>query len=311
MPSISWGPSTQYDTGSDLAVAMDNAGNVIEVHRSSKDERKDHYYLVGKVDFDKKTIKWGPSRKYDTGTELAVAMDNRGNVVEIHRGYHETKDHYYRVGRLDVGQKSIEWGESRKFDTGRALAVALDDYGHVVDVHRGFHEWEDRYYILGKLDTQNKTILWGDTVKYGSEGGRGGGIYEVAVAMDDLGNVVELHTKGSDAHNYSVGKIDESSQTIDWRSGGKYDTGSSLAVAMDNHGNVVNVHQGFQERSDLYYKLGRLDPATRTISWSDSHKYDRGRSFAVAMNDSGGVVEVHQGNKDPRVHYYRVGELRS
>ena len=44
------------------------------------------FYRVGTVDFPNQTITLGKSHQYDTGGPNAVAMDDHGNVVEVHVG---------------------------------------------------------------------------------------------------------------------------------------------------------------------------------------------------------------------------------
>ena len=62
---ISWGPSTEYDTGGPNAVDMDNNGNCVEVHVGTYRL----FYRVGKIDFNSQTISWGPSTQYDTSAD--------------------------------------------------------------------------------------------------------------------------------------------------------------------------------------------------------------------------------------------------
>ena len=86
------GKSHQYDTGGPNAVAMDDHGNVVEVHVGSG-----LFYRVGTVDFPNQRITWCHGIQYDTGGPNAVALDDNGNVVEVHVG---TRRLYYRVAPI-------------------------------------------------------------------------------------------------------------------------------------------------------------------------------------------------------------------
>ena len=192
---ISWGTSTLYDSGSRLAVAMDDNGNCIEVHQASMGN--DHYYHVGKMDFVNKKITWGASTKYDTGSSLAVAMDNNGNCIEVHRAS-MGNDHYYRVGKVDFTNKKINWGASTKYDTRSSLAVAMDNNGNCIEVHRA-SKGNDHYYRVGKVDFANKKINWAASIHYDTGS-------TVAISMDNKCNYVEIHQESiGNKHYYLVG----------------------------------------------------------------------------------------------------------
>ena len=263
--TISWGDSIRYDTGGQLAVAMDNKGNIVEVHRGDGNP-ENHYYLVGKLDADNKKISWGKSIRYDTGSTLAVAMDNSGNIVEVHRGYGNPENHYYLVGKLNASTKTITWGKSTKYDTGSTLAVAMDDRGNIVEVHCGYGNPDNHYYLVGKLNAANKSIHWSDSINYDT-----GSL--LAVAMDNVGNVVEVHCGERDdtaipndlpsSHFYLVGALskdylEESPPTITWGASTKYDKGVGLAVAMDDKGNVVEVHCAGENSDNHFYLVGKV-----------------------------------------------------
>jgi hypothetical protein len=142
-PPIAWGASLQYDTGGPNAVALDNNGNVVEVHVGSNKL----YSRVGKANFANQTIAWGASFQYDIGGPDAVALDNNGNVVEVHVGGSEL---YYHVGKANFANQTIAWGASFPYDSGGPNAVALDNNGDVVEVHVGSGSNELHYHV-GKL----------------------------------------------------------------------------------------------------------------------------------------------------------------
>ena len=88
-----------------------------------------------------------------------------------------------------------------------------------------------------------------------------------------------------------------------WGESIEYDTGGPNAVALDDNGNAVEVHVGTER---LFYRVGRVDFANRTIAWGESIEYDTGGPNAVALDDNGNAVEVHVGTE--RL-FYRVGRV--
>ena len=254
---ISWGTSTYYHTGSDLAIAMDNNGHCVEVHRG--DNESEHYYAVGKIDFSDKSISWGDSKHYDKGSNLAIAMDDYGYCIEVHRGSDDSDSFYYHVGKIDFDKKTITWSDSHKYGNGSDLALAMDNHGNCIEIHRGADNSdssEKHYYRVGKLNHTLKTIVWGDSHHF-----ENGSV--LSVAMHNNGNCVAIHRgeDGSDGSNnlyYCVGKANFNDQTIDWDDDHKYTTGSDLSIAMDNKGNCIEVHRGSEDSTQLYYKFGVL-----------------------------------------------------
>jgi hypothetical protein len=232
---------------------------------------------------------WGPSTEYDTGNLNAVALDQRGNAVEVHVG---TNRLFYRVGTVDFVSQAIVWGPSSEYDTGNLAAVVLDDNGNTVEVHVGSNRL---FYRVGKVDFANRAIVWGPSSEYDT-----GSL--AAVALDVNGNAVEVHV-GTDRLFYRVGKVDFAGKTIAWGQSTEYDTGNAAAVALDERGNVVETHVG---SGRLFYRVGIANFANRTIAWGASTEFDTGNATAVTLDNRGNAVELHVGTE--RL-FYRVGTV--
>jgi hypothetical protein len=281
--SIFWGGSIQYDTGSSNAVAIDNNGNVVEVHIGADTYIECLFYRVGKVDFGKQTIVWGKSTQYDTGLSNVVALDNNGNVVEVHTGTHRR---FYRVGKVDFGKQTIMWGTSAAVEYGKGAQniPALDDNGNVVEVNKA-QDWPA--YHVGKVDFDNQTITWGGRYRVGDE-------YSLttasSIAIDDNGFVV-IATVGPPYFptdippipilSYQIAKVDFKHQTIDWPGiGSQYDTGSWAAIAVTGDGNAVEVHVGSNR---LFYRIGKgkLSSAIQVMYLNRTREAGSGRVMIV------------------------------
>jgi hypothetical protein len=293
---ITWGPSTEYDSGDSNAVALDDQGHAVEVHVGTGRL----FYRVGTADFTGQTITWGPSTEYDTGDSNAVALDDQGHVVEVHIG---SRRLFWRVGTADFTGQTISWGPTVEYatvenDTGDSNAVALDDSGDVVEVHVASGRL---FYRLGIADFTGRTITWGPGVEYDTGDSN-------AVALDDFSGVVEVHV-GTDRLFYRVGDaefelVDSGDGPITWAPGIEYDTGGPNAIAISRDpsgiGHAVEVHVG---SGRLFYRVGTAASGPE-ITWAPGVEYDTGDSNAVALDDQGHVVEVHVGTG--RL-YYRVG----
>ncbi len=201
--SISWGDVTKYDTGGQIAVATDNNNHIIEVHRGREggSNENNHFYMVGSIDTDSKSISWGSSSKFGSGGFISLALDNNGNCVELHRGEPDSSDAgnlYYRVGSVDFSSSSITWGDEKQFDTGGDMDIALNDDNNIIEVHRGKGSTTQykNYYRFGSVNTSSKTISWDDNVVYNKEAGN------VRVDMNNNDNAVEIHL-GSEEGDYS------------------------------------------------------------------------------------------------------------
>jgi|GEM_PF-43358 len=236
-------------------------------------------------------VAWELGQEYDTGSFTSVALDNQGNCVETHVGSDRL---FYRIGKLNAENQTIQWVDSQEYDTGSFTSVALDNQGNCVETHVG----SDRlFYRIGKLNAENQTIQWADSQEYDT------GSF-TSVALDNQGNCVETHV-GSDRLFYRIGKLNAENQTIRWGDSQEYDTGSCTSVALDNQGNCVETHVGSYR---LFYRIGKLNAENQTIQWGDSQEYDTGSFTSVALDNQGNCVETHVGSD--RL-FYRIGKLNA
>lgn len=203
--TITWGTQTNYQTGGNLSVAMDDSNHVVEVHRGSaggSNENK-HYYRVGTLNPTAKTISWLASgTQYDTGGGLSVAVDNNGHCLEVHRGSPGTgsaNTHFYRTGTINYSTGVITWGSTVNYDTGGEVDISLDNSGRCVEVHRGSpgqSNANNHYYKIGTANFSTGLVSW-------SSGGLFSAGGSIAVAIDNLGNGINVHlgVEGSSSSN--------------------------------------------------------------------------------------------------------------
>jgi len=98
---------------------------------------------------------------------------------------------------------------------------------------------------------------------YVSDGGR-----EPAVALDDQGRVVEVHSSGHGHVWYWSGQ--RSGEVVAWQRHGLIGAGRSPAVAIAGDGSIVAVHGG--GGADLSYRVGAFEDGTLEVRWQAARK---------------------------------------
>lgn len=154
--SVSWGGSKKYDNGAEPDVAVNNNNVVVEVHKSQSNFGL--FYHVGIVNPSNNTISWGKGAKYDGGgMHPAIALNNNNQVVEVHQA--PTSGHlWYRVGTVNVQNKSINWGPSRDYQTGSNPSLTLLDNGYVVEAHTSEGLKDKLWSMVGQIS--GNAINW-------------------------------------------------------------------------------------------------------------------------------------------------------
>lgn len=159
-----------WDVGEDPAVDINEDGWVVEVHHSGGPaSHRALWYWSGRRESDGR-VKWLRHAKYDRGTDPAVAINNEGVIVEVHKS--GTRNAlFYHVGRLE-NNGNIVWGPSRKYDNGISPSVAFTDRNkdQLVERHkssRGGVKWTWN----GKLNKKNASdidVAWSGNKKTNS-----------------------------------------------------------------------------------------------------------------------------------------------
>lgn len=131
---------------------------IVENHKSQNHETL--WCHVGKVDADRKTITWGSSHKYDSGNSPSIAIySNPPCVVEVHKTQsHDTLSYHLR--KVDTNSKTINWGPSFQYGTGKDPQIVIDASGSkVVKSHKSQSDdsllchWEQ---LMAQLSTGNQ-----------------------------------------------------------------------------------------------------------------------------------------------------------
>jgi hypothetical protein len=299
---MAWNESKKYDTGQNPSVSMNSQKIVVETHfaaGSLTNPGETLWYHVGKLTSDA-TVDWGKSHKYDSGSDPSVAVNDSGQVVEVHLTSNiNQRDLWYHVGKVkgDV----IEWGPSHKYDTGGDPSVAINNHGTVVVHDSGIGLGSsDLWYRVGQIA--------GDKIDWKGKAKFSGGI-DPDVAIDDDGNVVNVHT-GSVPFElwYNVGVV--KGTTIDWDKGRRLSDGQAPSVAIGKDKTVLAAYGAPNPNTRdafLLYRTGVI--SGEGINWdTNGENFDKGLLINLTLLNNGEAVQVHQ-SENKETLWYSVGHF--
>ena len=293
---INMGLEEDYTSGASPSVAVNKHGVIVEV-----DWYKSNLYsMVGVVEGGR--IHWGSPHKVGSGMRPSVAIDDHRNVVEVH----ETTDNKtlkYRVGKVDVDNKSISWGSSHKYDDGQRPSVAINNHGSVVEVHETDSMFKNGlFYRVGDLYAGENKIHFNSSKEYTS------GKYP-KVALNSHGQVVEVHCSqgASNSMWFNVGRID--GKRISFGGNHHFDDGFRPSIALTDAGEVLEVHKS-ENHDKLYFHRGKLNGSTLLLGQSQQYGSGIKPAVAAADKESGGAVFVAVHERSSKL-YYHFRELSS
>jgi hypothetical protein len=220
------------------------------------------------------TAQFGFMLDYDTGRDPSVAANEHGLTVEVHSAW-ERDRLFYHFGL--VRQMSMEWCPSVYYTDGRFPGCSVNKDGVVVEVHQSASQ-NTVWYMVGEL--------WA----LDADGG--------TPAHDVTGFVT-----GAAVNDYC-----RDGEKIHWGTSTYYDTGITPDVAVNDLLQVVEVHHTHREsNTELFFRVGRVNPGRYEIEWGDSHEFADGDFPKVDIDDNGSVVIVW--SERGRVRY-RVARIR-
>lgn len=216
--SIQWlTGSNHWDGGFHTSLAINNNGVIVSVHESNSNSNHNLYYRRGHLTNPaggNYNITWDSGSsgvQYEVGINPHIAVNDNGQVVEVHQVPDENLLHYAR-GTLNGGGK-IDFAKDhpRYNSNGRQAAIALTNNGFVSEVHvqGDFLKGDLLLRMVGKLHSTNAALIdWSGANFINSapptEGG--GGTYP---AISSNGSNVVL------THGYGAGLYSSSSAIRD------------------------------------------------------------------------------------------------
>ena len=275
-----FGEPQNYDPGKQPAVAVNKDNVVVEVHQGQvRLTTVDLAYRAGEVVKEKNQIDWNQlndkkeqGKKYDTGNNPSVAINNKV-VVEVHET--GTGEIWYHTATLKPNPSDkddrVDFNEGFYYDKGDSPSVAINDDGIVVEVH---HSDGNLWYRAGEV--KGKNINWQPVNDSGSKIGNYNSGNTPSVAINNNGVVVEVHENETGEIYYHIAflKSDKPNNWVEFQPGIRYDKGYSPSVAINDNGIVVVIHNS--DESTLVYCTGQVNTNLNKIDWSKPQtiKYD-------------------------------------
>lgn len=187
------------DKGKFPAVAINDHGQIIEVHRSQTHDSL--WYWTGQLQGDGTVIWWHHGR-YDSGRNPAIALNNDGLFVEVHRSQADD-DLWYWTGVIGE-DGDLQFMENQEFDAGLGPSIAFTDLDatSLREIHTSNTDESVRWDWLAEVDTGSGLIAWG------AHGTTTDAAFETDTAVSDAGQVTVTSTthgaSGSDTLMYAT-----------------------------------------------------------------------------------------------------------
>lgn len=148
--------------------------------------------------------------KRDVGYHPAVALNGRGQVVEVHDSGAGAL--WYWTGTYGADGR-VTWLRHGKYDSGQTPAVALNDNGDLVEVHQS-QSATTLWYHVGKLGADGE-ITWQASHQYDN------GVLPTVAFTDPAGTRLrEIHRSQSSSQNWDWDGV-LSGTTVSWTGNAK------------------------------------------------------------------------------------------
>ncbi|MCK2213761.1 hypothetical protein MF672_008165 [Actinomadura sp. ATCC 31491] len=144
--------------------------------------------------------------KRDVGTGPAVAVNGRGQVVEVHDS--GSGDLWYWSGTYGA-DGAVTWLRHGRYDSGVTPAVALNDDGDLVEVHQS-QSATTLWYRVGRVAADGE-IAWSASRQYDN------GVLPTVRFTDAGTRLREIHRSQSNSQNWTwAGVLDPAARTVAW-----------------------------------------------------------------------------------------------
>lgn len=190
----------------------------------------------------------------DVGYHPAVAINSRGQVVEVHDSGGGAL--WYWTGQLGADGR-VTWRRHGRYDSGQTPAVALDDSGRIVEVHQS-QSAATLWYRTGQLGADGE-IAWSASHQYDN-----GVLPTVAFTSSGLR---EIHRSQASDQNWQWrGTL--SGDTVTWTGNAKtsdprYDKANAGRISVTTGADGSTPAQTLRYSTDLVAAWPRAIPAGR------------------------------------------------
>ncbi|MEQ4720546.1 hypothetical protein [Nonomuraea sp. B19D2] len=216
--------------------------------------------------------------KRDIGYHPAVAINGRGQVVEVHDSGAGAL--WYWTGTYGADGR-VNWLRHGKYDNGVTPAVALNDNGDLIEVHQSENA-TTLWYRVGHLGADGE-ITWSSSRRYDD------GVLPTVRFTDAAGTQVrEIHRSQSSSQNWNWhGVLNAGAMTVSWSGNAK--TSDARYDKTTSASGTSRVHVWTGADGPTPSQTLRLD--------TDRHTGDRIRYQQTAFDEfqQGDSAELQQG----------------
>jgi hypothetical protein len=209
----------------------------------------------------------------DVGYDPAIAINARGQVVEVHDSGSGTL--WYWTGIYGADGR-VTWSRHGRYDSGVTPAVALNDDGQLVEVHKS-QDADTLWYHVGQLGADGE-INWSPSRQYDT------GILPTISFVDAGTTVREIHRSQSNNQNWDWhGTLNASTFTVSWNSAThgttsdpRYD--KTVSVQGSTRVAVWTGADGAAPAQTLLYSTDRIGSDRIRYTQTAFHEYQSGDS---------------------------------
>jgi hypothetical protein len=235
----------------------------------------------------------------DVGYNPAVAINARGQVVEVHDSGAGAL--WYWTGTYGADGR-VTWSRHGQYDSGVTPAVALNDNGQLVEVHKSQNA-DSLWYHVGQLDA-NGEITWSPSRQYDT------GVLPTISFVDAGTTVREIHRSPSNNQNWDWhGTVNASALTVSWDSTTHGKTSDPLydktvSVRGSTRVTVWTGADGAAPAQTLHYSTDRIGSDRIRYTQTAFDEYQAGDSailqegalfYAATATDTAFITSARQG----------------
>jgi len=196
----------------------------------------------------------------------------------------------------------VKWEADDELGSGHSVSICMNG-NVVVEVHQAKYSRHYRlWYRVGILNSDNKTIAWGDSQNYDD------GVKPTCALNSDL-RFVEAHK--DEYHDdlwVTTGTVNTNSKRIDFMPAAiKYSGSKGKDPALTMFAETVVMV--FDDDGYLKYTVGTLAGSSQQVAWGSAQRYDAGLTPTCAMSGTK-IVVAHRGKTGNEL-FYRTGNVVS
>jgi len=236
---------------------------------------------------------------YDHGINPVVAgVEITNIVIEMHNG--ADSGLWYHVATINTDNNTINWGPSTQWTGADHNTIADSPSVSVSEdcIVAEAHSYQDLlnneiddgsiWTTIGIADAAANSIAWGSSQQIDSHA------YYPSISISRDGKTVVIvyqHDLNGGALWYHVGTVDSANKSINWGPGYYYTQGFTPSISMDELGNIIEVHNSYQNNTELWYVVGKLDAANLTVNWGTTIGFNSAEKFfpRVALSNANGT----------------------